>query len=142
MSTIWNFSIWSVSHMSAIWYSRLWRVSCTFQSFQLDNWNGWIAKIKWLMFQNLWKIALLKCCYIIQNCWFLLLPKFHVITKRYFLPGVLVEEYSMKDIVLIILLNWLTIFQDRAVLHVALRNRSNKPINVDGKNVSCRCMWE
>lgn len=28
------------------------------------------------------------------------------------------------------------IFQDRAVLHVALRNRSNTPINVDGKNVS------
>ena len=28
------------------------------------------------------------------------------------------------------------LFQDRAVLHIALRNRSNKPINVDGKNVS------
>ncbi len=28
------------------------------------------------------------------------------------------------------------IFQNRAVLHVALRNRSNTPINVDGKNVS------
>ena len=26
--------------------------------------------------------------------------------------------------------------ENRAVLHVALRNRSNVPINVDGKNVS------
>ena len=26
--------------------------------------------------------------------------------------------------------------QDRAVLHVALRNRSNRPILVDGKDVS------
>ena len=31
--------------------------------------------------------------------------------------------------------NWLNLLQDRAVLHIALRNKSNKPITVDGRNV-------
>lgn len=36
-----------------------------------------------------------------------------------------------------LLITWIfLLLQNRAVLHIALRNRSNKPIMVDGKDVS------
>ena len=44
--------------------------------------------------------------------------------------------HCMFSVVLLPLFIAVICSQDRAVLHIALRNRSNRPIMVDGKDVS------
>ena len=59
----------------------------------------------------------------------------HVVT----LEDVMGMHSGTQKVSMYICMYLLSLTQDRAVLHVALRNRSNKPILVDGKDVSEEC---